>query len=244
MAIVDAHVHMGVPFRPAFGNAVGFPTDHVLRSMDRAGVDQAVIMGIPHVYDNDYTAKAAHEHPARLIPWAYVDPWHHPKPRESIDKLKDQGFVGIKLRPVSLRYTLADRRLIDPIVEAGIHHRLLISMHTGDDPSATPLQVEEMAHAFPEATFLMVHAGFRVLSHEAIRVARRCPNVYLDETAGTSLQLREALDAIGPNRIIYGSDSPFMDTRVELKRFRTVTNDESVLAATLGGNILRLLGRA
>lgn len=243
MPVVDAHVHLGVPFRPAFGNARGYTPDDLLRDMDIASVDMTVIMGIPHVYDNEYTAAAAEAHPDRLIPWAYVDPWHHPEAAAAVKRFAEMGFLGIKFRAVSLRYSLSDRLLLDPWLPAAEEHGLHVSVHTGDDPACTPLQVQEMAQAYPGVTFLMCHAGFRTLAHEALAVAQRCPNIVLDQTAATSLQLYDALEQVGSDRIVYGSDAPFMDTRVELKRFETAINDPDVYAACTGGNILRILGK-
>lgn len=242
MMIVDAHVHMGIPSRPAFGNAAAYTSEQLLRNMDRAGVDMSLVMGIPHVYDNEYIIQESRRHSDRLIPWAYIDPWHHPNPAESIKRIAKEGFLGVKLRAVSLRYHLSDHYLLDPLLEACRENGLRVSMHTGDDPSCTPLQVQDMAQAYPEITFLLIHGGFRMLSEDAILVARRCPNVYLDETAGNSWQLYRALEELGPRKIIYGSDSPFMDTRVELVRFRTAIEDPKQLELALGGNALRAFG--
>lgn len=241
MTIIDAHVHMGIPSRPAFGNAIAYSSDDVLRDMDRAGVDRSLIMPIPHVYDNDYVAESARRHPDRFTPWAYVDPWHIKDPREAVGRFADLGFLGIKFRAVSLRYSLSDHMLLDPIIGAAQEFGLRVSMHTGDDPACTPLQVQEMAQTFPEVKFLLVHAGFRLLIEEALIVAQRCPNVYLDQTAGNSWQLYRALEVLGGDRIIYGSDAPFMDTRVEQVRFRTAVPDEATLARLLGGNAANFL---
>lgn len=240
--IVDAHVHMGIPSRPAFGNALAYTSDDLLRNMDRAGIDMSLVMGIPHVYDNEYVIREAKRYPDRLIPWAYLDPWHHPNPEKSIKRIADEGFLGVKFRAVSLRYHLSDHYLLDPILLSCRENGLRVSMHTGDDPSCTPLQVAEMAAAFPEITFILIHGGFRMLTEDAILVAKRFSNVYIDETAGNSWQLYRALEELGPEKILYGSDSPFMDTRVELVRFRTAIQDPEVLELALGGNALRIFG--
>lgn len=242
MKIIDAHVHFGIPGRPAFGNAAAYTTDALLRNMDRAGIDMSLVMAIPHVYDNDYVLRQAKSHEDRLIPWAYVDPWHHPHPEVSIRQIAEQGFKGIKMRAIGLRYHLSDHVLLDPIVASCRENGLIVSLHTGDDASCTPLMVKEMATTFPDVQFVLIHGGFRMLIEDAIRVAKECPNVTIDQTAGSCWQLRRAVDELGPDRIIYGSDSPFMDTRVELKRFRTVITDPHALELALGGNAMRLYG--
>lgn len=243
MTIVDDHVHIGIPFRPAFGTDTSYKPDDLLRDMDRAGVSISVVLGIPHAYDNDWVAKAASDHPDRLVPCAYMDPWHFPDPSSALKRYKDMGFVSIKLRAVSLRYGLGDRTLLDPIFAACEENGLMVCMHTGEDPTSTPLQAENLARAFPNVTVLLFHSGFRTLAHEAIECAKRTPNIYLEQAAGTSLQTKEAVAAIGPERVIYGSDAPYMDTRVEIKRIEAAVPDAKDRELVLGGNILRLLGR-
>ena len=242
MRIVDAHVHLGEPYRPAFGTEVTYTADQLIGDMDRAGVDCSVIIGIPHAYDNDYTLQAARAYPDRLLPFAYIDPWHHPDPRSSFARLADSGFVGVKLRAVSLRYNLADRPLMEPIFEACEASSLPILLHTGEDATSTPLQAGAMARRYPRVTVLLAHAGFRTLAEEAIQVALECPNVYLDQTAGTSHQLSRGLAELGAERLIYGSDAPYMDTRVELEKVRVTVKDEEAARQILGGNIMRILG--
>jgi len=242
MKIIDAHVHMGIPSRPVFGNAMPYTSEDLLRNMDRASIDMSLVMGIPHVYENEYIIEQSRRYPDRLIPWAYIDPSHHPKPAESIKRIAEERFLCIKFRAVSLRYHLSDHLLLDPLIVACRENGLMVSMHTGDDPSCTPLQVKEMAQAFPSVTFILIHGGFRMLIEEAISVAQQCANVYIDQTAGSSWQLTRALEELGPTRIVYGSDSPFMDTRVELKRFRERIEDPQHLALALGGNAMRLYG--
>ena len=176
MTIIDAHVHMGIPSRPVFGNAEAYSAEDVLRDMDRAGVDRSLIMPIPHLYDNDYVADSARRYPDRFLPWAYVDPWHVRDASEVVSRFADQGFYGVKFRAVSLRYALSDHMLLGPLIAAAEEFRLRVSMHTGDDPACTPLQVQEMAQTFPNVKFLLVHAGFRLLTEEALLVAQRQPN--------------------------------------------------------------------
>ena len=240
--IIDAHVHFGIPTRPAFGNAAAYTSEDLLRNMDRAEIDMSLIMGIPHVYDNDYIIEQWKQHEDRFIPWAYIDPWRHAKPEQSIRELAEQGFRGIKLRAVGLRFHLSDHVLLDPILHACRENGLIVSMHTGDDAACTPFQLKEMAVAFPDLQFVLIHGGFRMLIEDAIQVAKDCPNVIIDQTAGSSWQLRRALDELGAERILYGSDSPFMDTRVELKRFRVAIQDPTELALAIGGNAQRLYG--
>ena len=82
----------------------------------------------------------------------------------------------------------------------------------------------------------------RNVADDAIRVAQRNKNVILDQTAASSQQLRDALAAIEPERIIWGSDSPYMDERVELEKIRVGVEDPKIREMILGENVLNILG--
>ena len=119
---------------------------------------------------------------------------------------------------------------------------MILMIHSGDDVTSTPLQVEEILRFYPKLTVSIAHAGFRTLADEAIRVAQRNKNVILDQTAATSQQLRDALASVEPERIIWGSDSPYMDERVELEKIRVGVEDPVIRDKILGENILNILG--
>ena len=65
----------------------------------------------------------------------------------------------------------------------------------------------------------------------------------LDQTAATSQQFRDALENIEPERIVWGSDSPYMDERVELEKTRVAIADQDrhIQELIMGENILRIL---
>jgi predicted TIM-barrel fold metal-dependent hydrolase len=82
-------------------------------------------------------------------------------------------------------------------------------IHSGTPPTSTPLQIAEMARVAPHATFILGHMGLPDLWKEALHAAARYPNILL-ETCGTpSLAIQVAVERLGPERVVYGSDMPF-----------------------------------
>ena len=63
--------------------------------------------------------------------------------------------------------------------------------------------------------------GNIVYINAAIDVAARNPNVFL-ETSGMPMhaKIREAVERVGPDRVLYGSDAPFHHPAVELAKVR------------------------
>jgi len=239
--IVNAHVHFGVPWGPSCHLDVSYTPETLLRDMDRDGVDMSIILPFIFNYDMEWHCKCAREHSDRLIAYAMFNPWRHKNIKEEIKKWVDWGIRGIKLRPPSEGFSINSFDLLADCFEICQELGLVLMVHTGDDVSSTPLQCEEVLRYFPKLTLTISHAGFRNVADEAIRVAQRNKNVILDQTAATSQQLRNALATIEPERIIWGSDSPYMDERVEIEKIRVGVEDPRVRDMILGENILNIL---
>ena len=82
-----------------------------------------------------------------------------------------------------------------------------------------PLAVARLASAFPDVPFIIPHFGAG-LFRDALTAAGGCANVYLDtsssnswiaRTPGLTLEdvFRTALAALGPSRLLFGTDSSF-----------------------------------
>ncbi len=82
-----------------------------------------------------------------------------------------------------------------------------------------PLDLHGVALRFPTVPILIPHFGAGLL-REALMVASLCPNVVLDtsssnswikQTPGLTLEqvFRAALDVVGPDRLLFGTDSSF-----------------------------------
>ena len=82
-----------------------------------------------------------------------------------------------------------------------------------------PLDLHGVALKFPNVPIIIPHFGAGML-REALMVASLCPNVLLDtsssnswikQTPGLTLEqvFRTALDVVGPDRLLFGTDSSF-----------------------------------
>ena len=240
--IVNAHVHFGLPWGPSPHLDVSYTPETLLRDMDRDGVDMSIILPFIFNYDMEWPARCAREHPDRLIAYAMFNPWRHPAIKDDIRRWRDWGIRGIKLRASNEAFNLNSFDLLTDCFETCQELNMILMVHTGDDVNSAPLQVEEVLRYFPKLTVSIAHAGFRNVADDAIRVAQRNKNVILDQTAASSQQLRDALASIEPERIIWGSDSPYMDERVELEKIRVGVEDPKIRDMILGENILNILG--
>jgi predicted TIM-barrel fold metal-dependent hydrolase len=103
------------------------------------------------------------------------------------------------------------------------------------------------ATAYPKVNFIIPHLGqyrsTRWPPHmEAIDLAKRYPNVYVDTAGIGSLKYLEmAVRELPPEKILFGTCAPEHDPRVEREALRLLKLAPERYAKVAGGNILRLL---
>lgn len=233
--IIDAHSHLG------FRYDLGMDDVELLRRMDRAGVDMAVCFSQPVVWNNDYVLEKAKEHPDRIIPFAGINPWRGTA-RDDLRRCLDRGARGLKLHPVRDSYSLAEKRLVDPLFEICAERKVPILCHGLDEWSNTPWQFNEMAQRFPEVTLIMAHGGHNWLREDAIEVVKRNPNLYVESSIMYSGYVRRYVEEVSPERVLMGTDSPVEVFEVEMKKIEMAVEDKGHRALVMGGNIARILG--
>lgn len=124
----------------------------------------------------------------------------------------------------------------------------MIAFHIGADyPDFTdPIRAERAARAFPDTKFLMVHmggAGEPDVSQRVIETAARNPNMYLVGSAIPAAKVKAAIDTLGPDRILFGSDTPFYDAADVIREYDRMLSgyDEEVRRKIMGENAGRFL---
>ena len=115
-------------------------------------------------------------------------------------------------------------------------------MNALDDPFCAPLAVEEIARAFPAVPVLIAHMGTVWNVMEAILVAERTPNLYLETSAAQLLDVRTAYRRLGPGKIVMGTDWPGSDFDLERAKIARAIPDPADRQRVEGGNLAALLG--
>lgn len=239
--VVDSHNHIG--------RRIGWErsVEDLMREMDHAGIDMAVVFPIALAgkIDNDYVANAVKKYPDRLIGFATVDPQFGDSAVEELERCVTKlGLKGLKLHPDGSGYPIDDHTKTDPIFEVCAKHRIPVISHAqGDNPRTMPLQFEEMAKTFPDVTIMMAHMGAWQSTYQAIRVAKRNDNLFL-ETAGNPFvgEISWALKEVGAHKIIMGTDTPFGDFEVSLKIIEKAVSKAEERNLVRGGNLEKILG--
>jgi uncharacterized protein len=109
-------------------------------------------------------------------------------------------------------------------------------IHTGAGiPFADPISVEKALESFPDVTVVLAHAGAEMHNQQAISLARRYANVYLEPSWVGTIGVQNMIRAVGCGRILYSSDSVYQ-IPVELAKYRALITDPADLDKVLYQN--------
>lgn len=242
--IIDSHAHVDL------AEAWGWmdPPEAMLALMDEAGVDQAVVMTYRDATGPDdpatlYIRDAVLKYPQRLVGYVRINP-NAPGAQDALDQaVQDFRMKGLKLHPVSyvgFPYGEATVRLM----RRAAAYNLPVLFHTGDESLALPEEVAEAARLVPEATVIMAHLGGYFHYEAVLKIADDLPNVMVDTSAiPYPWVIRRAVDAFGPERVMYASDGPGCPPILEVDKVRMAGLSPEEEALVFSGNIQRLMNR-
>ena len=237
--VIDCHVHAGTATGlTAPWTTIADPRE-ILRRSQEAGIDKACIFPISHdTFEeaNREIAEIVNRYPGRFIGFAKHDPVKEKGRIRAmlLRECRELGLRGLKL------HVAPTPEVLDTVAELGIP----VLWH----PARVQL-FDEVVRAYPTVDFIMAHLGSDLSAdwrehRKAIELAGRHSNVYLD-TGGVVLTryLEQAVKELGPGKIVYGSDEPEVDCRLEIFKVRVLKLPKEHEAMILGGNLLRLLSR-
>jgi uncharacterized protein len=248
--IIDADCHIS----SHRWDALAITASELIAQMDRAGVDKALVWLKPP-YDKEiapenravYEAMAAA--PDRLLGFGWTNPrLGDQAARDTIKQcFEEYGFYGIKFNGAQDEYVIDDPAVL-PFIEAAAAYGKPLAFHIGADfyENTHPVRLGRIAARFAEIPILMVHmggAGIPALDRSAVEVAAQHPNITLIGSAIGERAILRALDALGPDRLCFGSDTPFGLMHVQLAMARALLRDHDAAAQAkvLGGNLARVL---
>ncbi|HEY9840014.1 MAG: amidohydrolase family protein [Candidatus Sericytochromatia bacterium] len=189
-----------------------------------------------------YVREACQRYPERLIGFARLNPGKDEACDLLAQAVGEWGFRGLKLHPFGYRIP-PDHECTLKLMRKAAQLSVPALFHCGDEEYTLPLQLERAARAVPECQIIFGHMGGYFHVRDAIEVAKRCPNVYLETSATPHVNLiREAIELLGPERVIYASDGPGCDPTIEVKKVEMIGLGEADAQRVFSANILRLMG--
>lgn len=261
--IIDAHCHVWpdriaptvLASRPAGLDPRHDGTvDGLRRTMDAAGVDLSVCLGVAHAArtvhrTNEFIGSLDR---SRFVPFGTVHP--ELSPADNLRSLQDNGIRGVKLHPLFQDLSLADPRVI-AIAAALADADITVITHAGAGGDAaasergSPTALRALLDAVPGLRLIACHFGGyqRLDEAEKQMVGSRAvlETSWPPATAGLDPdRVRGIIARHGADRVVFGSDWPMTDPGAEIAAIRALGLPASQEAAILGGNLAALLGLA
>ncbi|MGB7219792.1 MAG: amidohydrolase family protein [Vicinamibacterales bacterium] len=246
--------------------------DRWVSELDRAGVSRAaLIASVPG--DAGSVVTAVQRHPRRFVGFFMVDPTQPDAAATAATAIDRGGLRVVCLFPAMHRYAIQDERVRQLLELAAARPHTALFIHCGiltvgvrkklglpspfDIRFGNPLDIHALALAYPTLPIIVPHFGAGMF-REALMVADLCPNVLLDTSSsngwikyhpGLTLAgvFRQALSVVGPDRLLFGTDSSFFPRGWVADVFEQQTSALDEIGASadvrqkiLGGNFDRV----
>jgi len=237
--IIDCHCHAGK------GDGLTGPWDtdaslkDYLKWAAEYGIGKTNLFAAFHsdyAKANYFVSKIVSQNPERFYGFAFIH------------AIRDAGRVYEMVKTAVLNYNFCgikvhryDARISREICEAAKKFNIPVLY----DPMGELAPVELIAREYPEVNFIIPHLSSFADDWKAqtgfISILERYPNMYTDTSAVRRFDvLQEALRRVGPNKILFGSDGPWLHPGVELQKIYALHLSKDDQDKVLYKNFLKL----
>ena len=208
--------------------------DRWVAELDRHRVGRAaLIASVPG--DAASVAAAVARHRDRFVGFFMLDPTQADAESTAAAALDTGSLRTVCLFPAMHRYAIHDARVQKIFEVVAARQGTAVFVHCGvlsvgvrkklglpspfDIRFGNPLDLHAVALRYPQVPIIIPHFGAGLL-REALMVADLCPNVHFDTSSSNgwikyvpgltlSAVFRQALAVLGPDRLLFGTDSSF-----------------------------------
>ncbi len=228
--------------------------------------------------DEDSSAEAVRTYPERFYGYFMLNPLAGDALQRARRAFEELGLQGVCLFPAMHKFSVQDERLAplyklvaeasDRVVfvhmgtlTVGVRNKLGLPSRF-DMSFSNPMDLQLIASEYPDVKFVIPHFGAGYF-REALMLASIAPNVYLDTSSSNnwtrymlpqptlSEVFARALDVVGPNRLLFGSDSSFFPRgwnqevfTAQCKALHQLQIPQQDAIAIFGGNLAQLMKRS
>jgi uncharacterized protein len=252
---IDVHAH--------FGTYTVHPTDlvnHWLSSGPERALELAELSGTEYtvvsplralfaqgpddvISGNEEAAKAA-ENNEGLLQWVVVNPLVQESYVQAAAMLQTPCCVGIKIHPEQHKYHIKDHGRA--IFEFAAARQAVVQSHSGC-PLTQPVDFVQFADDFPEVKLIVSHLGnnYDEDMTQQVRAVQRSlhGNIFTDTSSSKSITpklIEWAVNEVGADRILYGTDSPLYFAPMQRARIDCADISDADKQMILRDNALRL----
>jgi predicted TIM-barrel fold metal-dependent hydrolase len=171
-----------------------------------------------------------------LIPFCTVNP---KKGSEAIDELYkciiDYRMFGLKLHPSFQGFCMKGRE-VDQVIEGINELNIPVIIHEGREID----NIIDLAIKYPKAKIILAHGGGSNWQ-KAVEGIKNGGNLYFC-TCGQSVErIKNTIEEIGSDRILFGTDFPYHDPKIDISNLRQADINKKNLYNIFENNIRNLL---
>lgn len=241
--------------REASAPETALPVERTLAAMDEGGLDRMMISAwyAPRnvMISNDEVAGFVAASGGRMVGVGSVD---ISRPSQALREVRrcveELGFKAIRVLPWLWEAPPTDRRfypVYTACCEIGVPFCTQIG-HTGPlmpSEPGRPIYLDQVALDFPELAIVGGHIGYP-WTDEAIAVATKHENVYIDTSAYTVRRYPDALvkylKTNGRGKVMFGTNYPMIKPQRALEGLEELDLSDKIRAAFLGETAARVFG--
>lgn len=235
----DFHSHLGKT-RSGDGNSAA----QMVEELSRYGIEKVGIVSLSQDSmraNNDVIRDAMRAYPDFVVGYADIDP----KDPEAFDEigrtLGDLRMNGVKFMSWKHGYNVENCPQLESVVDEICRYGVHIQIHGGASPLCTPYIWTPFARKHPESNFVFTHVCGREFGTTCIELVRDLPNFFVETSANEEMDLlREAVRALGSERVVFGTDWPYKPTNIEVDKILELGLDDKQLEDVFWRNAARL----
>ena len=230
--IIDCHNHVG--FENEFEHQT---SNELLKMMKKAKVDKSVVFPFAPITPTD-SMKSENEKIAKLcslndkyIGFGRVNQLSSDY-LDEIDRIVKLGLKGVK---VHTRRALVPQEIFDKLEK----YKLPVLVHSANCKNSRVGNLKQVKYSGP---VIIAHAGKDYMG-EAIELVNSRRNFYMDLSCISLWRTKHILRKVDSGKVLFGSDSPFSDQRLDVKRVKLAVKDRKVRRKVFSENFLGLMGK-
>lgn len=224
-SIYDAHVHFGpsTQWLPYIDPVI--PIEDVLEKMEMHNIEKSIVFPNPHVGDeypelNDMVCEAQNKYSTSIIGFGRVDPRRGEEAVSEIRRIYDLGLRGVKLHPY-VECFRPDHPFFEEFFRTINDLGMFLLIHTGTLFSS-PGYLKPVLEKYSDSKIILGH-----LQEGCISLMSKYENVYSD-TSGCRVYLLEYAVENCEDKILFGSDYPYLNHRVQMEVVKAAEISENV----------------
>ncbi len=232
--IIDTHVHLGYDCVWDYE----ITEQDILDYFKDNGIDAGIVqpfLNRPYIEDtieiHNRIYRFCSKKPAMLWGMACINPhFRHEDYKKEVQRcIKELGFVGIKLNPQGhATHPASEDGMF--VFECAKNLKVPVMVHTGMEgiSFSDPVSLLPVLEKYSDVKIILAHSGTDIFIQQAVYIAKKFPNVYLEPSWINVLNLKSIIEQVGVDKVMFSTDDP-LNAPVELTKYRTIIKDQEEL---------------